>query len=82
MQDSISTIQLREHVKRALDRLKQKSSESYEEVIVKLIDESEEKKRKRREIIREECKELSTEMLKITKEWEATDAIMNKYVEW
>ncbi len=82
MKNVISTIQLREEVKRALENLKEKSNQSYEDVIVKLIDSSDEKKKKRRELLIEECKEMAEESLRITKEWENTDAEMNKYIEW
>ncbi len=82
MKSTISTIQLNESVKRSLEMLKEKRNESYEDVIVKLLDESEEKKRKQKELLIEGCKEMAEESLRITKEWEATDSEMNKYVEW
>ena len=68
----ITTIQLTENVKKMLERLKEKRNESYEDVIVKLISESENDKRKIEELLIEECKEMADETLKITKEWEGT----------
>ena len=35
--ENVTTIQLRENTKRALERLKEKSNDSYEEVIIKLL---------------------------------------------
>jgi len=73
----ISTIQLREDVKRTLERLKQKS-ESYEDVIVKLINESEKKKLEQEKLLIEGYREMAEDSLRITKEWESTDA----KIEW
>ena len=70
----ITTIQLNENVKRALDRMKETGKETYEEVIVKMMDELEEQKRKQKELLIEGCKEMAQDMLKITKEWETTDS--------
>ena len=73
----ISTIQLREDVKRTLERLKQRS-ESYEDVIVKLINESEKKKLEQEKLLIEGYREMAEDSLRITKEWESTDA----KIEW
>ncbi|MEK6909246.1 MAG: antitoxin VapB family protein [Nanoarchaeota archaeon] len=70
MQNQISTIQLRDKVKQALDRLKQKSNESYEEVIVKLIEEKEKKDIKK--LLKEQCIEMYDLDREIAKEWEGT----------
>ena len=79
----ITTIQLRESVKRLLDRLKEKSNETYEEVIVKLIDEKEKNRERIEKLMIEECREMSGENLRITKEWDSTlmDGL-NKNEEW
>jgi predicted CopG family antitoxin len=68
----VSSIQLNEHVKRELERLKEKRNESYEDVIVKLIDEKENQRRLREQFLAESYKEMAVEDLKIAKEWEDT----------
>ena len=70
--ENITTIQLRESVKRLLDRLKEKRNETYEDVIVKLIDEKEKDKKRLEKLMIEECKEMAEESLKIAKEWDST----------
>ncbi|MDP1695298.1 MAG: antitoxin VapB family protein [archaeon] len=74
MESPITTIQIRENVKRQLDMLKNKK-ESYEEIIVNLIRTSEERKRKQKELLIEGCKATAEESLKITKEFEAIEDI-------
>ena len=73
MKNTISTIQLNENVKRALERLKEKKNESYEDVIVKLIDEKRNKKEELEKLLKEECEEFAKESLKITKEFEVIE---------
>lgn len=68
----ITTIQIRKNVKDILDGLKEKNNESYEDVIVKLIDERAEKKEELEKLLREECEEMREENLRINKEWEVT----------
>ena len=70
MQNQISTIQLRGKVKKALDNLKQKPNESYEEVIIKLIDEKEKKNIKT--LLKEQCIEMYDLDKEIVKEWDNT----------
>jgi predicted CopG family antitoxin len=65
----VTTIQLNEDVKRALDRMKT-SKETYEDIIVKMINEVDEQKRKHVELMIEGAKETAEESLKITKEFE------------
>ncbi len=67
----ITTIQLNESVKKALTKLKS-DRETYEEVIVKMMKQIEEQKRKQREFLIEGCKEMYDDMLKTSKEWEGT----------
>ena len=67
----ITTIQLNEGVKKALDRMKNEK-ETYEEVIVGLMKSVEEQKRKQREFLIEGCKEMAEESLRVAKEWEST----------
>lgn len=70
MKSKISSIQIRESVKRELEKLKQKSNESYEDVIVSLISSKQHKKNELEKMIREECEEMAEENLKIAKEGE------------
>jgi len=67
----VTTIQLNENVKNALDKMKS-NRETYEEVIVNLMKFADEQKRKQEKLLIEECKEMAEENLKITKEWEGT----------
>jgi len=74
MANSITTIQIHEDVKEELAQFKEKSNESYEEIILKLIKHIEKEKRQKRDLMIEGCKEMAEDSLKITKEWEATDS--------
>ena len=74
MANSITTIQIHEDVKEELAQFKEKSSESYEEIIIKLIKHIEKEKRQKRDLMIEGCKEMADDSLKITKEWETTDS--------
>jgi len=67
----VTTIQLNENVKRALDRMKS-NKETYEEVILNLMKIAEEQKRKQEKLLIEGCKEMYDDMLKIAREWEGT----------
>lgn len=69
----ITTIQLNENVKKHLDRLKENSKKTYEEVIVGMIKQLDEQKKKQRELIIEGYKEMAGESLNITKEFEAIE---------
>jgi predicted CopG family antitoxin len=69
----ITTIQLNKEVKKALDRMKQTGKESYEEVIINMMNIIEKQKRQQRELMIEGCKEMAEENLKITKEFEAIE---------
>ncbi len=68
----ISTIQLSENVKNSLGKLKE-VRESYEDVIVKWMNEFERRKREHVDLMIEGAKETAAESLKITKEFEAID---------
>jgi predicted CopG family antitoxin len=68
----ITTIQLNENVKNALDTLK-KNKETYEDVILNLMKTVEIYRRKQKELLIEGCKEMAEESLKITKEFEAIE---------
>jgi len=67
----VTTIQLNENVKNALDKMKS-NRETYEDVIINLMKFADEQKRKQEKLLIEECKEMAEENLKITKEWEGT----------
>jgi len=68
----VTTIQLNENVKNALDRLKS-NKETYEEVILNLMKIAENCKRKQEQLLIEGCKIMAEENLKITKEFEAIE---------
>ena len=72
----VTTIQLNEDVKIALDRLKT-NKETYEQVILNLMEIAEKQKRGQEQLLIEGYKEMAEESLKITKEWEATDATLD-----
>ncbi len=65
----ITTIQLNENVKNALDRLKS-SKETYEQVILNLMKIAEKCQREQEQLLIDGCKEMYDDMLKINKEWE------------
>ena len=72
----LTTIQLNDHVKKALDRMKS-NKETYEQVIVNLIEAVEKNKREQEQLLIEGCKEMAEENLKITKEFEAIENLDN-----
>ena len=72
----VTTIQLNEDVKKALDRMKSRK-ETYEDIIVKMINQINEQKRKHIELMIEGAKATAEESLKITKEFEAIENLDN-----
>jgi len=72
----VTTIQLNEGVKRTLKGLKT-GKETYEQIILELIRNAEESKRKQEELMIEGCKEMYEENLKIAKEFEAIEDLDN-----
>jgi len=68
----VTTIQLNENVKNALDRMKS-NKETYEEIIVNLMKTAEKCKREQEQLLIEGYKEMAEESLKITKEFEAIE---------
>ncbi len=68
----VTTIQLNKNVKNALDRLKSKK-ETYEETIVKMMDQLEKQRRQKKELIIEGYKKMAEKSIKITKEFEAIE---------
>ena len=69
----ITTIQLNENVKNSLERMKETGKETYEEVIVKMMNKVDNDKKRIEELLIEGCKEMAEESLKITKEFEAIE---------
>ena len=67
----VTTIQLNEDVKKALDRMKS-GKETYEDLIVNLMKSVERYKREQEELLIEGYKEMAEENLRIAKEWEGT----------
>jgi predicted CopG family antitoxin len=67
----VTSIQLNENVKNALDRMKS-NKETYEDVILNLMKTAEKCKREQEQLLIEGCKEMYNDMLKMTKEWEGT----------
>ena len=68
----ITTIQIHEKVKKELDKIKEEK-ESYEEVILKLMEKVEIEKRKNKELLIEGYKEMAEDSLKINEEWSNAD---------
>ena len=68
----VTTIQLNEDVKNALDRMKE-NKESYEEVIVKMMRAAENQKRHNKHLLKEGYAEMANELSSITKEWSSID---------
>ena len=72
----VTTIQLNENVKKALDRMKS-NKETYEDIILSLMKIAEKCKREQEELLIEGCKEMAEESLKVTKEFEAIENLDN-----
>lgn len=72
----VTTIQLNENVKNALDRLKS-NKETYEEVILNLMKIAEKCQREQEQLLIEGCKVMAEENLKITKEFEPIENLDN-----
>ena len=72
----VTTIQLNEEVKNALDRMKN-NKETYEQVILNLMKIAEKCRRDQEQLLIEGYREMAEESLRITKEWESTDATLD-----
>jgi len=72
----VTTIQLNENVKSALDRIKN-GKETYEEIILNLMKIAEKCKREQEQLLIEGCKVMAEENLKVTKEFEAIEDLKN-----
>jgi len=75
----VTTIQLNENVKNSLDRLKTQK-ETYESIILNLIEIAEKHKRVQEKLLIESCKEMAEENLKIEKEFSGIETL--KDWEW
>ena len=69
----VKVIELSEAVKKQLDKMKESNKETYEYVIIKMLDLIDEQKRQNMELMIEGAKETAEESLKITKEFEAIE---------
>jgi len=68
----ITTIQLNDQTKNSLSKIKQQG-ETYEALIIRMMQLLELEKRSQEELLIEGCKEMAEENLKITKEFEAIE---------
>lgn len=68
----VTTIQLNEDVKKALDKIKS-GKETYEQVILSLMNIAEKSKREQEQLLIEGYKEMAEESLKIAKKFEAIE---------
>lgn len=69
----VTTIQLNEDVKNALERMKT-NKETYEQVILNLMKIAEKCKREKEQLLIEGCKVMAKDMIEINKEWKAVDS--------
>jgi predicted CopG family antitoxin len=72
----ITTIQLTKDVKCELDKIKL-VNQSYEQVILKLLDISQKYEREREQLLIEGCVEMSKENLKMTRHFESIEDLSN-----
>ena len=70
-----TTIQIHEDVKNELDRLKETGKETYEEVILNLMNVAEKCKRERKSLLIEGYKEMKEESLAVIREWSSADKV-------
>jgi len=69
----ITTIQIHQTTKKQLEKLKDSKNESYEKVIITLLNGVQEQKRKNKELLIEGYKEMAKDSLEINEEWSSTD---------
>lgn len=70
----VTTIQLNERVKEMLSKLKTKRNETYEEVIIKLVDDMRENKMRQDELLKEGYLKMAKDIKQMNKEWSKADA--------
>jgi mRNA-degrading endonuclease RelE of RelBE toxin-antitoxin system len=63
----VTIIELSEAVKKQLDKMKESNKETYEDIIIKMLDQIDGQKRQNMELMIEGAKETAEESLKITK---------------
>ncbi len=73
----ITTIQIRESVKTQLDKIKFSKKQTYEEIILFLIEAVEKQTKRQEEFLIEGYKEMAKENIKITKEFEGIEDLNN-----
>ncbi len=70
----LTTIQLNETVKMQLNRMKNTNKQTYEDVIVEMINKLEKQKRKKINLLKEGYREMQKEIILVNKEWSSVDA--------
>lgn len=76
----VTTIQIHEEVKQELDKLKESSRDSYEDIIIKILTQIEKQKGRQEALLAQGYKEMAEESLRICKEFEHVDAeVTRKY---
>jgi predicted CopG family antitoxin len=70
--EAITTIQIRKSVKRELDKLKSRK-ESYEDLILSLVNVLEKQRRQQSKLLVEGYKETAEESKRVSKEWSSTN---------
>ena len=75
--NNITTIQIRENTKSSLEQLKVRSNQTYEDVIINLLEEKQKNKSEQEKLLIEGYKEMAEESLKITREFQAIEGELN-----
>jgi len=70
----VTTIQLKDNVKESLNKMKEHNRESYEDIILRMMNIVEKQKRAQTKLLVEGYKEMSQHNLKICKDWEKIDS--------
>lgn len=73
----ISSIQVSDKLKKTLNNFRASPKESYEQIILKLINEIENQKSDYEKRLIEECQAISDESLRITKDFESIEDLDN-----
>ena len=69
----LTTIQLNETVKMQLNRMKDTNKQTYEDVIVEMINKLEKQKRKKINLLKEGYREMQQETILVNEEWSSVD---------
>jgi len=70
----ITTIQLNENIKTELNRMKVFSNETYEDVIVKMIEDIRKQKKIQTELLIEGCKIMAKDSIKMVEDFQYVDS--------